>query len=407
MRTNPLEEKVGKHSEEVKQFEQELVEKHRQLMREELRLYLEAKDREASREVLALGGYESRGLVRRQILTSVGKVTLRVRRYRRENGEAVYPLRDVCGVDGMTPVAKTYGVRLAVERSYGWSVEALKELCGMRLSRMRLWQVVQEEGQKEQERIERERKRIFEEAGGERESAGDEKKAVIELDGTMIASREAKDVDEFGRKRMEVKLGVMFRGITGKKRRKTLKRKVYAQIADVHSFSEQYYAHCSLNGVSSSEVVQVLGDGADWIRTVKMTGFPRARYTLDWYHLEEYAKRVLLEHQQRIFLTLVKTGLVQTAVQYLKGLRPSDKRHRETLQGFVQYVEANIDGLSYPRGQIHASGVVEKMADLVVKKRMKRQGMSWSPKGANNILALRTRYINDHHSRISLAVSPP
>lgn len=407
MRTNPLREKVGKHAEEVKQFEQELVERHRQLMREEMGLYLEAKDRESSREVVALGGYESKGLRSRQILSSVGKVTVRVRRYRRGNGATVYPLRDVCGIDGMTPVAKAYGVRLAVERSYGWSVETLKELCGMRLSRMRLWQVVQKEGQKEQERVEGERKRIFEEAGGERESPGDENRAVIELDGTMISSREALERDEFGRKRMEAKLGVMFRGITGKKRRKTLKRKVYARIADVNSFSEQYYAHCSLNGVSSSEVVQVLGDGADWIRTVKMTGFPRARYTLDWYHLKAYAKRVLLEHQQRMFLTLVKTNLVQTAVKYLKELHPSDRRHREALQGFVHYVETNIDGINYPKSQIHASGVIEKMADLVVKKRMKRQGMSWSQKGANNILALRTRHINDDHSRISLAVSPP
>lgn len=46
-----------------------------------------------------------------------------------------------------------------------------------------------------------------------------------------------------------------------------------------------------------------------------------------------------------------------------------------------------------------ASGVIEKMADLVVKKRMKRQGMRWSQAGANNLLALRTQYLNAQASQ--------
>lgn len=51
--------------------------------------------------------------------------------------------------------------------------------------------------------------------------------------------------------------------------------------------------------------------------------------------------------------------------------------------------------MRYTAGDINGSGAIEKMADLVVKKPMKRQGMTWSRAGANNILALRSVYLNN------------
>jgi hypothetical protein len=58
-------------------------------------------------------------------------------------------------------------------------------------------------------------------------------------------------------------------------------------------------------------------------------------------------------------------------------------------------VEDNLSGMKYTAGDINGSGVIEKMADLVVKKCMKRQGMTWSRAGANNILALRSIHLNN------------
>ena len=103
---------------------------------------------------------------------------------------------------------------------------------------------------------------------------------------------------------------------------------------------------------------------------------------------------MLLKHQYERFLVLVRTGLVSTAIAYLASLRPSDRYHREALSEFRQYVEQNRHGLQYEPGTIWGSGVVEKMVDVVVGKRMKRQGMSWSKRGANNLLALRCHRIN-------------
>jgi hypothetical protein len=408
MRTNPHAEKLQRFTEEINSYEAALEEKHRRMMQEEMGAYLEQKDREASQEIVAEGGYESRGVVKRRILTSCGVISVRVRRYRRKNGQTRYPLRDVCGVNGITGRARDRCVRFAVERSYAWSAEVLKEICGMELGRMRLWTVIQQEGQKEEARIEEERKKVFEEARGERETQQGQRPAVVQMDGTMIASRESVERDRFGRKRMEVKVGVLFRGTLpqGKRRRRTVQRRVYARVTDAESFGEQWYTHCCLNGLGSSEPVHVVGDGAAWIRNVQRAMFPGSRYTLDLYHLKENARRVLLDHQQENFLSLVSANQAQAALRYLKQLHPSDKRHAEELRNFQSYVEENIDGMQYSTTEIRGSGVIEKMADTVVKKRMKRQGMSWSRPGANNILALRTRYINEQHSKSDLTVSP-
>lgn len=120
--------------------------------------------------------------------------------------------------------------------------------------------------------------------------------------------------------------------------------------------------HCRRAGLGSQERVHCIGDGGGWISTVRQGHFPGSRYTLDLYRP--------------------------------KSLRPSDHRHREALTEFQQYVEQNRDGLRYAPGAIWGSGVIEKMVDVIVGKRMKRQGMSWSKPGANNLLALRCCHIN-------------
>lgn len=396
MRHTGCSQKLSKYREEVKRFERELAERHRAQMRKEMAEYLEALDRKASEEVIRRGGYESRGLRKRRILTGVGLVRVRVRYYQNRQGHRVYPLRDICGIGAETERARERCVRMVVERSYGWSAQVLREEMGMELSRMRLWKMTQEEGARAQEELEALRRRVFEEAKDDSQTQDRKPVAMIEMDGTMVASREAGERDKYGRQRMEVKLGVMFRGSrqVSPRRRKTVERTVYARVADADAFGEQWYVHCRRAGLGSQESVHVIADGAGWIRTIRQVQFSNSRYTLDLYHLKRRACEVLLDHQYQEFLRLIKAGLVPAALRYLDRLRPSDRRHREALQQFREYVEQNQDGIRYEPGEVWGSGVMEKMADVVVGKRMKRQGMIWSRAGANNLLALRSQYLN-------------
>jgi len=157
-------EKLQKWQEEVNRFEITLEARHREEQRQELREYFENLDRQASQEVLHWGGYENKGLVERTILSGVGKIRVKVHRYRNKNGHSVYPLRDLCGIGGETVHARRRCKRLAIERSYGWSARLLQEEWGMQISRMRLWKIIQEEGIQERARQEEERRKVFEAA---------------------------------------------------------------------------------------------------------------------------------------------------------------------------------------------------------------------------------------------------
>jgi hypothetical protein len=310
----------------------------------------------------------------------------------------------VFGIGKITELARERCVRVAVERPFGMSAELLQDLCGMKVSRMRVWTVIQQEGTKEQARLEQKREKIFTEAREIPEGRVDDRPAVMEMDGTLIATREAGERDQYGRKRMEVKLGALFRGVRSRspKRKETVDRFIYGQVTDADSFGEQWYTCCASEGVTSGTSVHLLGDGARWIRTVGKGMFPGCRYTLDLYHVQEYASRVLLERQYQRFCAFVHANLPRTALHYVTELHPSDRRHRKELLDFCGYLKDNLDGMHYRQGDIHGSGVIEKVADLLVKKRMKRQGMTWSRRGANAMLALRSRYLNQRAKRYTL-----
>ena len=61
MRHTGCRENAHKYAEEVKEFEGELEERHRQQMREEMRAYLEVLDRKASEELVKRGGICEQG----------------------------------------------------------------------------------------------------------------------------------------------------------------------------------------------------------------------------------------------------------------------------------------------------------------------------------------------------------
>ncbi len=403
---------VRDFSEEVNNYEGRLEEELRAEGRERMRRKLEEYDRLGSGELVKQGVYRSRGRVKRRVMTRFGNVEVIIHRYRGKDGKDVYPIERYCGIKGITRGAARRAMRTVVERSYGWSSRYLSEESGMEMGRMKLWRLTQEEGAKERKRVEEVQKKIFEQ-GDDRFQSGEEKGAatppVIQIDGIMVPSREVVKADSFGKKKMEVKVGVMYRGTkamrSGGKRRRTIGREVYAEVSEAKDFGERFYGICREHGLSTEEKVYGIGDGAPWIRGILWQMFPGSDYTLDLYHLKENAGRVLVDHQVKEFLSYVYQGRPYRALRYLQTLRPSDTQHEVELNEFIGYIRENISGMYYRSGMVHGSGVVEKIVDIVVKKRMKRQGMVWSRRGANNLLALRTSFINQYEKNRYSAVS--
>jgi len=88
----------------------------------------------------------------------------------------------------------------------------------------------------------------------------------------------------------------------------------------------------------------------------------------------------------------------------LARLLCEDKDKRQKIADLVAYIENNGDGLYGSRslkGKVKAekvlvcsTGAMEKNVDVVIDRRFKKHGMSWTTEGANNLLKLRTLCYN-------------
>lgn len=111
-------QKLGKGNEEFNRFEEELVQRHRAQMVEELRGKLEEIDRVAAEELLKTGRFVDKGYVRRKIQTSVGAVWVRIKRLKRKGRSgSVYALFDICGVSRVSERAQRHSVQVAMEQA--------------------------------------------------------------------------------------------------------------------------------------------------------------------------------------------------------------------------------------------------------------------------------------------------
>jgi len=83
----------------------------------------------------------------------------------------------------------------------------------------------------------------------------------------------------------------------------------------------------------------------------------------------------------------------------LARLLCEDKEKKKKIADLASYIENNFDGLYGSRSLkdkveakevlVSGSGAMEKNIDVVIGRRFKRQGMSWTKEGANNLLKLR------------------
>jgi hypothetical protein len=387
-------ENIIKWQETVNEVEESILTRHREAAREEMRQAYEGVDRKIGEEMLGTGRYVDKGYVRRRIITAVGVVGIRVKRLKRKGRPgSLYPILTIGRVNKISGPARKRCIQAAVGQSYAESQKTLETLAGMTISRMGIWKVVQEAGRAELRRCEQDRKAMFERGEIPEGCKSSQEKAVIEVDGILIGARpEVEESQEVaGRRRMEVKAGVAFVGVRqqSRRRRLTVGRTLYGQISNTEEFTERWYVHCLKQGIDEQTSVHVLGDGAPWIQTVRQQSFPGSRYTLDLCHLRRAARGVLTDRQYGEFSRLIWTGSGDAMIAYVGTLRPSDPLHRKELSNFQAYLQVNREGLVYRHGQLCGSGVIEKGVDILVARRMKRRGMSWSRDGANNIIALR------------------
>ena len=152
-------------------------------------------------------------------------------------------------------------------------------------------------------------------------------------------------------------------------------------------------------------------DGADDIKNAirAIFGWRPFRIILDWFHLRKKSAERLsmamkgkeLRNQtlKKILLFLWR-GDVDGAVEYLRNLDPSTVKDTAQIKKLIEYLLKNKEFipcyiLRKKLGLRNSSNRVEKANDLVVAKRQKNNGTSWSKDGSSGLAKVTALFLNN------------
>lgn len=179
-------------------------------------------------------------------------------------------------------------------------------------------------------------------------------------------------------------------------------------IETAYECGRRIYAEAVRRGLSRSQQVTVLGDGAPWIWGIAEEHFPGAIQIVDLYHALEHLAdlgKVLygptgakvgrwIETQSEE----LKEGEVEKVIAAMKRLKPQGHSLQEEVRKTIHYFETNKDRMRYAdfrkQGLFVGSGVMEAGCKTIVGHRLKQSGMRWTVQGANAIIALRCSQIS-------------
>lgn len=384
-------------------LEHEVCAQGRQAARTLYREALEALDRD-----LASAGARCRREPR-WVATLMGRI--RIRRWRIATPEGtVVPLDHALGLGAAepTPALREAICALGVRVPYRQAAEISARITGEELSHQSAWRILQAAGAAVRLADDAEVERIFIDGEAPDASGPTPRIAVIEADGTFVrAQRE--DTERF-----EVKTGVIYTGKApagGRRHRRfqLLNKGCYATTADADAFGQRLAATGFRTiGLHRARHVLFVHDGLDELGATMRGWFPGAIHQVDHFHVAERVWQLSggdperFEHLRSLAFTdpaaLARSlprrvpkadpRLVQLTATYLAGVAPD-------LWG-IRRLPAR---LTRGRMWIVGSGVVEKHQDLCVKRRMKNQGMRWTKRGADHLLALQALRICDRWPR--------
>ncbi len=164
------------------------------------------------------------------------------------------------------------------------------------------------------------------------------------------------------------------------------------------------------NNLFENKCLIFFTDGADDIKNAIRSIFAWRPYRiiLDWYHLKKKCQerlsmamkgRELRNTVLQRLLQLLWLGKVEAAVEYLKKLDNNHIRNKEHIEKLIAYFDRNWSYIpcyalrSRLRLRI-SSNRGEKANDLLVAKRQKHNGMSWSKAGSSGLANVSALFLN-------------
>ena len=210
----------------------------------------------------------------------------------------------------------------------------------------------------------------------------------------------------------DAKLGVVY-GFDRRGRSQSDKRYV-ASLLSKEPFGQALWTQIAASGADRAKHVVWLGDGAEWIWSLKREHLPHAVEVLDFYHARDHLHTVAralssrdtsrrhrwVKTQEQRLLTGRVAHVLRELRRHARLLGPppddvTDDDPRKVVANNVRYFEHNAERMRYDEyrrnGYPIGSGVVESGCKHVIAQRMKiTASMSWTRRRAEAVLQLRS-----------------
>lgn len=375
-------------------FDRQNAEEHRLRRIEEMRAELVRRDAELfeahSRTCPACDGrLRSKGLSEPiSFVCLAGTFAVRIHRLRCVScGQTLYPIdAEVDRATRVLPSAAEHLVRLVVSAgSYERAAEEAAFHLGIETCSSTLHRIVAAETGQVRDSLASEAESMF--STGEcpqvrADLAGGD--LYMAIDGGHVSGREKGS--------FEIKAVVAWSGVreVSADRFELTGREGYAALEPAHVFFPKVAALAIRSGALTASRVVVVADGADWIRNGVRDWLPGALYVLDWTHLERRVREVLSRPEDERVLSSVLAACRRadphTALSVLQSWSPPHD-DRKLYRRLLRYIRVNAQGIAnHALVDLHGSGAIEKAVDLMISRRYKLRGMSWSQKGAAALL---------------------
>lgn len=298
----------------------------------------------------------------------------------------------------MSPQKENQLALLSVKLPYGEAKKVYTELTGQSTGRMTTHRTVQRISVRIQKGKKVKMESVFQQptAGVKKHASGD---------GTMIHIRRE------GWK--EAKVGACYEV---NEDGKAQGMQYVATLGERKEFGEKLYQLAGQPCLEQTRRSVFISDGAEWLSELQQEHFPQATAIIDFYHASEYIWKVARAFYGEgtlkanicagDWIGFLKKGRQKRLKLSLSHLQPRNKDQREILLTTKRYFKNHGHKMNYPKykadGCHIGSGIIEGACKHVIGDRMKRSGMRWSRPGAENLLKLRTIYLNHQWEQLLL-----
>lgn len=388
------------------EFEALKEEEHREAMRQELKEEIMRKDKElftaATRQCPVcsnvMHAHGKTSMV--SYLAVCGEVRVQLKRLRCISCKLiVIPASVLIPANGISASLAEKMCDLASKMPYAKAAGSLAIQHNITMSAKRFWKYVQKESDTINDVLAEESDILFKTGViPDMVDLQQKKPLIIGLDGGWV--RGWQNTADF-----EVKCATVTTGSApgpGRKRHLT-DRSGYAAVCDVEDFRQRVSALAIKSGYLTASARIFVSDGASWISKMVNDWFPEAVHILDMFHLKQKVLTLFGINAQEQDAS-IRDDVLKACDAYspkriyslINEWRPVDLSKDEAKEKLMVYVENNASAISnHKLVSIHGSGWIEKGVDLMVSRRMKNRGMSWTHHGSAHIIPFAVLHYNN------------